>query len=416
MKGKKLLTLTLAALFALGVFAGCAKNDTDIVGKVGETPIYRWYYNAQLQNQLTLYKKNTGVDLTDDKYSAQYKEYKVNQLNNLVGFVALKEEARKEGLYNLTVEQEAEIDARYLSAYNSALAVYTEQYGSDEQGRRKAEQAYTDLLKGSSLTPDRVRENIKDEYVVALLVDKLGKSVSVTDERIREYYDDQLADQQKNEAADPAWFAKNTPAVVIARPAGYVQTSRLMLKFTVAHQTKIKDAQTSLATAQQAYEQAKGSLMESVKKDALDRAQANFNNVVAACYQELDERLLKLRDEAGQGTDFITLVNKNSEDTSLIPYYVGKDSGNVEQAYADAALALENVGDISDPVHLSEGSCIVCLQEKFTGDVLPLDEVRDDIKSVLTFSDNTSMNFSLMEEYAKKAQDAGIVTLYPDKL
>ena len=48
--------------------------------------------------------------------------------------------------------------------------------------------------------------------------------------------------------------------------------------------------------------------------------------------------------------------------------------------------------------------------------MLPLDQVKDEIKSVLAFSSNTSMGFSLMSEYAKKAQDAGIVTLYTDKL
>lgn len=415
-KGTKLLALTFAALLAMSFLAGCAKSDTDIVGKVGETPIYRWYFNAQLQNQLTLYKKNTGVDLTQDQYGQQLKEYKVNQLNNIVGFVALKEEARKQGLYNLTAEQEAEINNKYLDAYNNAIASYTEQYGTDDAGRRKAEQAYIELLKKSSLTPERVRENIKDEYVVELLVDKLGKSTSVSDDAVKKYYDDQVADQQKNEAADVKWFAKSTPAVVIVQPAGYVQTIRLMLKFTIDQQNRIKSAQTDLATATQAYSSAKGSLLEGIKKDGLDRAQTAFNNVVDTCYKELDARLAAFKSEATQGKDFIDLVNANSEDTTIVSYYVCKDSDHVDQAYRDTALALANVGDISDPVHLSEGSCIIMLQAKYNGEVLPLEQVKDEIKSVLTFSNNTSLAFSLMSDYAKKAQDAGIVTLYPDKL
>lgn len=415
-KGTKLLALTFAALLAMSFFAGCAKSDTDIVGKVGETPIYRWYFNAQLQNQLTLYKKNTGVDLTQDKYAKEFRDYKVSQLNNLVGFVSLKEEARKQGLYNLTAEQDASINNKYLDAYNSAIASYMEQYGTDDAGRRKAEQAYIELLKKSSLTPERVRENIKDEYVVELLVDKLGKSIGVSDDAIKKYYDDQLADQQKNEAADGKWFAKSTPSVIIVQPAGYVQTVRLMLKFTVDQQNRLKSVQTDVVNAQNAYDSAKGTLLEGIKKDGLDRAQTAFQNVATACYKELDDRLAAFKAEAAQGKDFISLVNANSEDGSIVSYYVCKDSDHVEQAYKDAALALANVGDVSDPVHMSEGSCLIMLQAKFNGEVLPLEQVKDEIKSVMTFSSNTNLAFSLMSEYAKKAQDAGIVTLYTDKL
>ena len=73
MKSKLALLLALAAV--LFVFAGCADNSEDIVGIVGETPIYRWYYEAHLKKQLALYERNYGVDLSEPAYRTEYRNY-----------------------------------------------------------------------------------------------------------------------------------------------------------------------------------------------------------------------------------------------------------------------------------------------------------------------------------------------------
>jgi hypothetical protein len=46
----------------------------------------------------------------------------------------LREAARKEGLYELTAEQETEIDQQYLKYYNETVTTFLEQYGTDEKG------------------------------------------------------------------------------------------------------------------------------------------------------------------------------------------------------------------------------------------------------------------------------------------
>ena len=417
MTGKRMLALMLALLSVLAVAAGCTKNPDEIMGMVGETPIYRWQYEASLKTQLARYETMMGIDLTQPQYEADYKEYKENQLNFLVGEAAMKEEARKQGLYELTAEQEAEVDAQYLKYYNEKIASFMEQYGSDEKGRRQAEQAYIDLLENSSLTPERMRYMMRDAYVITLLYDHLQPAASVTEEAIRAYYDEQLKVQQEGIASSSSWFGESTPNIILDAPEGYVETVRITLDFTQKQITEIQAAADTAAKTEADYKKNETSLFSGVKKDTFERAKANFDRVMKASYEELDKQLLTIRDEALAGTDFIKLMEQKSDDKHLISYFVSRDSTHVEEEYRDAAMQLVNVGDISDPVHLQEGSCIIMLKDRIAPGVRSFEEVRDQIRELL--ESNTRSNATLVNmqtEFGEKAEQAGIVTLYKEKL
>ncbi len=417
MTGKRMLAFLLALISVLLVAAGCAKNPDDIMGMVGETPIYRWQYEASLKTQLARYETMMGIDLTQPQYETEYKKYKENQLNFLVGEASMKEEARKQGLYELTAEQEQEIDAQYLKYYNEKIASFMEQYGSDEKGRRKAEQAYIDLLENSSLTPERMRVMMRDAYVITLLYDQLQPAGSITEETIRAYYDEQLKAQQDGIAQSPTWFGESTPDIIIAAPEGYVETVRIALDFTPKQLAEIQAAADTAAKTEAEYKQSENELFSGVKKDTFERAKANFDRVMKAAYAELDKQVASIRDEALSGADFIKLMEQKSEDSHLISYFVSKDSTHVEEEYRDAALLLANVGDISAPVHLKNGSCIIMLKEKIVPGVRSFEEVQGEIREKL--ESNTRSNATLVNmqtEFAEKAQEAGIVSLYTEKL
>ncbi len=417
MTGKRMLAFMLALICVLLVAAGCATNPDDMMGTVGETPIYRWQFEAALKNQLARYETMMGVDLTQPQYKSEFKKYKLAHLNFLVGEAAMKEEARKQGLYQLTAEQEAEIDAQYLKYYNEKIASFMEQYGSDEQGRRKAEQAYIDLLENSSLTPERMRYLMRDAYVIALLYDQLQPAGNVTEETIRAYYDEQLKAQQEGIASDPAWFGENTPDLVFDAPEGYLETVRIALDFTPKQLAELKTAADTLARVQADYKKNEDGLFSGIKKDTYERAKANFDRVLNNAYAELDKQLASIRDEALAGADFIKLMEQKSEDNYLISYFVSRDSTHVEEAYLDAAFALVNVGDISAPVHLKEGSCIIMLKEKIAPGVRSFEEVHDEIQEKLASKARSNATLVTMQtEFGEKAQEAGIVTLYPEKI
>ena len=106
----RLLCFAAALCMILGVFTGCKDQSEDIIGKVGETPIYRWYYESRLINQLALQNKYNGVDITAAANSAKYESFKQSMLLEVATEAAMWEEARVQGLADLNDAQEAEID------------------------------------------------------------------------------------------------------------------------------------------------------------------------------------------------------------------------------------------------------------------------------------------------------------------
>lgn len=415
--GKRTLAFALALLFALFVFAGCARNPEDIVGMVGETPIYRWYYEYKLKQQLKGYEQYAGVDLTLPAYKKEYKDYKQNILNAQVGEAAMKEAARKQGLFNLTAEQESEIDKKYLEYYNKAIGILTAQYGEDENGRRKAEQAYTDSLKDVGMTPDRMRSVLRDDYVTDLFYDSLGIKHEVSEEELKAYYDEQVAAQTKALADDPNAFATKQPDIAIVIPEGYVETARIMLKFNVKQQTDLSQAAKSVQSASSEYMLAvetggKDSLSASNKKATLERLTNAFNNVLNRSYENLEKSMDPIREEALAG-DFFQVREARTQDTHKISYYVSADSTEIEQLYRDAALALKNVGDISPVVRMQDGVCIIYLVS--LPGTLPYEDVRTDIEDIMNATLQKQLYFQ-QETYAQDADEQGIVTLYPDKI
>lgn len=422
MRGTKWLVIAMALCMALSILAGCAKDNTqDILGTVGETPIYRWYFDAHLTKQLALYETYYGIDLTKASYKAQFEEYKVARLRDLVGLMAMKEDARVRGLYELSAEQQAHVDQLYSDYYNATIASFVEEYGADSAGLRKAEDAYLALLEASSLTPERMRQTLLDNYVLELLTQELASLEPVTDELIRQTYDANLAAQKEKFEADKTAFATSVLDSTIYIPEGYIETVRITKKFTVQQNNKIAQVDAIYKTALEEYlneamQSGESSAAAKAKKAALDRVDANLTSTVETCQKELEASLMPILDAVKGGADFLATMEKESDDRHLISYFVCEESEHVDEAYRDAALRLTNVGDISGIVPVEGGICIIMLKERLTPGIRSYEEVYEAIKTELQQNQTRSISFDLQSTYAQKAEDAGIVTLYEDML
>ena len=134
----------------------------------------------------------------------------------------------------------------------------------------------------------------------------------------------------------------------------------ILLSYTDAG--SVSDAQTALETAQQAAEAAKAAVdspAEGADLEALNTALTDANAAVEAAQAALTEaEALKAKvDEVyalatAEGADFDALIEEYNEDPGMKSnpdgYYVSTShAGTYVTEFSDAALALENVGDIS---------------------------------------------------------------------
>lgn len=428
--GKKLLVLLLLAALVFGV-AGCGDNTEDILGKVGETEIPRWYYNAYLLNQLDMYKRDYGVDLTSPDQNEELGKYKQYRLTDLVGKFALLERARDMGLDQLTTEQEIEVNNQYEDYHTQYIEILMRTYGTDEAGRQQAEEQYIKDLEGRTLTPERMKESIRMSYIMQLTIVELYGENAVTDEDVRDYYDRAVVSDKEKFEANPASFGTEVQDYTVYIPEGYVDTVRITVKFSSAQQKEIDEAKETYDEALRKFltdslaDIAEGDLEENedgIPELAVDTspevqaAQQNYERVLNSVYEALMPRMEEIRQKVIDGADFIETMEKESDDTRLISYFVSADSTHVESAYVEAALALENEGDISDVVRLEDRLCIIMLKERLTPGVRSFEEMEDAIRTYLTQDQLINIEVTAVNTAAQQAEDMGIVELYYDKL
>lgn len=421
MKGKKLIAALLLFAMMVSALTGCSDNTEDILGKVGESAIYRWYYNAYLLEQLERYYQQNGVNLTTPEHKDELKQYKEYRLYDLVGEFAMREEARKLGYDQLTEEQEREIDLQYQEYYNEAIEGYLAEYGADEEGRRKAEQAYIDLLKRSTLTPERLRQNFRDQYILKLYMDDKIAEQAVSEEEVRAYYDEHVKTEQENCQNDPAWFGRNVTNASVYIPEGYYDTARITKKLNNAQTNQLKEKGNAHMTKQIEFMGAYSSDPDSADTKRLsaelEAAEKEYDRVKAEIYGSLKEELEAIRQEVLAGEDFIKTMELKSDDMRRISYYVSKDSDHLDEAYKEAALKLEAEGDVSEVIELDEGGvCIIRLMEKLEAGVRPYEEVSGAIRTQIQSMRSITLQLELMDQLSAEAEEAGIVTLYPNKL
>lgn len=421
MKGKRLLGLCLAALFVLGALAGCAVDPDEAVAMVGDVPVYRWRYDAYLNNQLALRQKYSDEDLTSQSMKTEFERFKEFRLNELLGDASMMNEAVKMGLDQLTAEEEAEVDAMYMEYYNQTMAGYLAEYGADEQGRAQAEKAYLDLLAQNSLNPERMRKSYRDAYIMKKFVLAVNEDLTPSDELLQEYYNSTLQQTQDECTKDPLWFGENYSAPLIYAPEGYIDTVRITLNFTDEQRTELTRVATAANTAQQAYLEAvqiHGETSRQAQKliPDLDSTEEAFRKSLESCYQALEEEIEKIRAEALAGADFIQLMEQRSNDTHLISYFVTEGSTHVPEAYLQAALALKNDGDISEPLRLDQGVCIIQRVEEVPAGARPFEEVKDELRTRMINSTMLNVSTNMQTEYYEKAQAEGTIQIYKSKL
>jgi len=421
MKGIKRFCLVLGMLLLLFSVTGCADNSEDVMATVNGIPVYRWYYEAYLDKQLALYQQYYGKDLDAPGNAKEFREFKEYRLEDLIGEAALKNKATELGLYELTAEQEAEIEQEYQAYYNSRIDEFMQEYGTDQAGRKKAEQALDESLKKSGLNLERIRQTFVDNYVLDLLFDELAQMEEVPEDEIRAEYDALLEKQQEKCEEDPDYLGAHTPLIPVYIPEGYSKVLLWQVPFSLQQQTKLQDAQAVVQQAAAEYlaaasESGEESAAAGSKKNALDSATTAYQNILKKACDEIRPQAQALLDEVNAGADFKTLAQTKSGEGKTYFDYIFAKSTHVEPGLRDAALALQNPGDVGPLVDTQNGIYLLYLEEKLTPGVVPFEQVKDEIKEDIITSQKVVQSTKIRSEYAKKADEDGLIVRYPDRL
>ena len=447
MQKKSLLALLLALTVLL---SGCAlvtvdteKDNARVIVDVNGETVTKAVIKAAVDNQIStyeyynqLYSAYYGIS---ELYSTDEATVTAEIIDTYVNQLVSKQKARELGLYEMTEEEQAEVDANGKEYYDSFIQSVISTYmpGSTLEGDEltaAAEKYVADnaisTVDGRSTLADFVA-SAADEKALSKLSDYVIKDVTVTEEEIQADFDAKVESAKAEYEEDPNAYgtAVNGGSTVYYAPAGYRMVKHILIKVsdedsavTTEKQTALTDAQTALTDAQSALDAAaedadKTALQAAVDEaqKAVDEAQKAYDEAQAAGMANAKAKADALYTQlTAENADFEALLADNNGDTAepANGYAICEGFTSFVESFTNASLALENVGDISEPVESTYGYHII----KYAADVeegpVALETVKDGISSALL---TTKQNDVSTETYAQYVSEATVKT-YPERM
>ena len=345
----------------------------------------------------------------------------------------------------LTAEEEEEIQKKGKEQYDAEIEQVKTTYlsKSEKEGDELTAEAQSYALtldKRFNLDyfVDEVRQDKIEEKLRAYAI----RDVAVTEDETKAEFDTRVAKAKEDYAADATAFGKaaNDGDTLYYRPAGYRYVKQILVGFPTESSSAISTANSAVTTAQTALNNAQTALDDHLAqlaaeglsdeekatleagteelRTALDTAKADLEQKTEAASQALADAFTALQPTLDEvtakieaGEDFDALIEQYNTDPGM-KREPGKTNGYAvcagytpfETAFVDAAMALEKVGDVSQPVRSdSYGYYIIRYQSDIEEGEAALDDVRSTIESELLTQKQNDTYTKTVEQWTKDA-------------
>lgn len=423
---KKWVAILLMLVLALSL-TGCQKDPEKEAAKVvaevngeaitkGEAEIVYNQMMMEMQYYYSMY--GYSFDATDKSVISSVKTETLTMMSENL---ALEQKAAELGV-GLTDEEIAAVDADAQSQYDEMIENLMANYSLTEEDAIKTAEE-----NGSTLA--MIRYFLQNSAIESKLRDYAGKDEAVTDEEIQAEYESRVASAKETYEATPTQYGTDvlSGSEVYYRPAGYRSILNLVIALPEDAQTTVSDLSNQLYTASYYkymydYQLANDtSLDEETKADYTAKSeeyQAQMDDLQAQLDAAADTGRAQILESAeeilalckAEGADFATLMAEYNADTAtgaLVTegYPVCEGTTNYVESFTEGAMALENVGDVSDLIASSYGFHIL----KYAADVeegaVALDEaLRAEIESELLSTKKDSAYTAAREEWISAAK------------
>ena len=447
MQKKTLLALLLALTVLLSgcalVTVDSAKDNARVIVDVNGETVNKAVIKAAVDNQIStyeyynqLYSSYYGIS---DLYSTDEATITAEVIDIYVNQLVSQQKAKELGLYEMTEEEQAEIDTTGKENYDTFIQSVISTYmpGSTLEGdeltaaaeKYVADNAVT-TVDGRSTLADFVA-SAADAKAVEKLSDYIIKDVAVTDEEIQADFDAKVESAKADYEADPNAYgtAVNGGSTVYYAPAGYRMVKHILVKVsdedsavTTEKQAALSTAKSALTDAQSALDTAAEDADKTALQAAVDEAQKAVDEAQAAYDEAQAAGLANAKAIAdgiytqltAEGADFDTLLADNNGDSGQpeAGYAIREGFTSFVESFTNASMALEKVGDVSEPVESTYGYHII----KYVSDVaegpVDLETVKDGISSALLTTKQNETTTATLAQYVSEAK----VKTYPERM
>ena len=416
-----------SALLALALMLGgtALGEQTDYEARIAELEEQVEQLSAELeaaQAQLQAYEEQNyvvtfdGGVVTLDEARKQY-DYVVSMYQSYGYSIAgyedylrqdiLKSLAQKEivslkghemGLDQFDEEAMAAYETEARTAYEtnlkSAMTYVAQEEDLDEDDLPQAAEAY---LEEAGYSYDQVLEALLATHVQEAVYAAVTEGVEVAEEDVQAAYDTAVSADEASYSEDARAYenARASATPVYWNPDGYRTVKHVLVKFNDEQAARysdltklISDLEAQIAAAAEdgdAEESAEGEELDAV---TLEDQLAGAIEELDALYQELMPRAEEVISLFEGGEDIDALIAEYGEDPGMQRepgmtqgYYVSERSQLWEKAFTEGAMSIENPGEISAPVHGSNGIHIIYYAADVPAGAVAFDSVHEEFEA-----------------------------------
>lgn len=438
MKKRAWLIIALAAMLLLAAAAmcSCAKEDGDqsalsqatatpepaveATKEAAAEPTAEASANAEKAGVLATIN---GVDVPIDEAYDEYSYYEM--IYTMYGYTDELDELKQE-----IADYYVDLELIYLQFAGLGMEADMEAVSAAaSENYQTAIQDYTTYVTDTSLTDEQVLEEaekllIEEGYDLAYfekiaynearlvaVLEHYTKDITVTEEDVKAYYDDLVASDKELFESNPAYYeqAVSYGERIMYVPEGFRSVKHILVLLSEEDQDTMYDLESQMESIEAALA-AEGADTETLNKNKAE-VQAQIDAIFATIEPKAQEILTKL----AAGEDFLALMEEYGEDPGMKSepyategYAVHAESAQWVTAFRDAAMALEQVGDVSQPVRTSYGLHIIRYEGDVASGAVAYEDVRADLESEVQDTLMNSYYNDLVDQWRSEAE----ITMY----
>lgn len=379
----------------------------------GEAVVVAEYAGGELLSSEVIPAYNDA--LTDAVFSGRDAsqggdELLLSVMSDLIADKLAAQKAVELGLDALDDAAHAQIHAQAEAVYEARLADYIAEAADAEAEAGDTEDAEAPdpraaaearMAEDAGITLESIEATLTREALKQRYFDEVVKDVSVTDDEVKTCYDELLAAQKASfsEYPEECEYLHNDGELVVCRPRDYRAVRDILIAFP--------DAQR---------DEAMNLLVNEIETGEMDE---EWHAQVDELYAPLEETARKVQEKLAAGASFESLMEEygcsdafKAEPLRSEGIYVADDTFIYSQEFVEAALMLEEAGQVSAPARSSYGVHLV----QYIGDApageVPLDEIADAVRA-----EALSRKQAIAYDQQRDAMlEAANVKYYPERL
>ena len=287
---------------------------------------------------------------------AEYAEdAKLTVLDGLIEEKILEQKARELGVYELTDAQRSEIEARVQAEYEDKIAYYMAFRFDDSKTDEQVRQETVSYLAENGYSYESMLQDALQSAWRENLYQHVTRDMQVTEEQLRQFYESQAESAELSYSASFYAYELDSEGgrTVLWHPEGVRRVQAIQIGFDQDQAVEYLSLQA-----------------------ALDSGSTESLPALESLYDALEPRAQEALNRARAGEDFSALMAEYGASGFTS---VSQKSTLCGDAFRDAAMALANPGDISEPVQTDGGLCIIRYVQEIPAGTVAYEDIRDEL-------------------------------------